>query len=285
MMHIEPFYDSKTATFTYIVEDQSTKRCAIIDAVLDFELESGRVTTHSADRLIAYVKAQQLTVDWILETHIHADHLTAASYLKQQVGGHTAIGSKITEVLDFWVPLFNTQADTPLDGRQFDRILNEGDTLSIGNIPVKIIHTPGHTPACISYLIQDAIFVGDTLFLPNEGTARTDFPGASAATLFQSIQRILSLPDETRIFSGHNYPAEGQLAVCESTVLEQKNNNILVNQHVSQHEYVALRNKRDEGKAVPKLILPSIQVNLRAGELGNREANGVQYIKIPLNKI
>lgn len=284
-MKIQNFYDKDTATFTYIVSDEATKKCAVIDSVLNYDISSGRVTTASADLVINYIKENNLDLEWILETHIHADHLTAASYIKEKIGGKIAIGDKIIAVLKFWVPLFNTKKDTPLNAAQFDHLFYDGEIFAIGNLQVKVLQTPGHTPACAVYLIEDVVFVGDTIFLPRMGTARTDFPGASARELYHSIQKILALPENTKIFVGHDYPEAGKEAEFCCTVAEQKRNNILINDAVGEEQYVENRNKRDVGKAVPKLILPAIQVNLRAGKLGAAEENGVQYIKIPLNKI
>jgi glyoxylase-like metal-dependent hydrolase (beta-lactamase superfamily II) len=284
-MKIEHFFDKDTATFTYVVSDPKTSKCAIIDSVLDYDMNAGKTTTVSADKVIAYVKEQGLSVEWILETHAHADHLTASHYLREKLGGKIGIGEHIKEVLKFWVPLFNTAHDTSLDGSQFDHLFKDGETFAIGSIEVKVMHTPGHTPACVTYLIEDAAFVGDTIFMPYVGTARTDFPGGSAKTLYQSIQKLLALPEATRIFTCHDYPPEGQSEGFLSTVADQKAKNGMVHNGVSEAEYVAARNAKDKGKAVPRLLLPSIQVNLRAGDLGKAESNGVQYIKIPLNKI
>jgi glyoxylase-like metal-dependent hydrolase (beta-lactamase superfamily II) len=283
---IKTFFDPDTATFTHIVADPSTNIAAIIDSVLDYDQYSGRTSTKSADQVINFVKEKGYKIEWILETHIHADHLTASQYLKEHLGGKTAIGSKITEVLKLWVPkIYNIAHDTPLDASQFDEIFDDNETFKIGSVDVKVMHTPGHTPACSSYLIEDAIFVGDTIFMPDVGTARTDFPGGSAATMYDSIQKILSLPDETRIFTCHDYPTGGREAGSLSTVKEQKEKNILISAKVSKDEYVTTRNKRDEGKPVPKLLLPSIQVNLRAGTFGEAESNNVKYVKIPIDKI
>jgi len=284
-MKIHNFFDKDTATFTYVVSDETTNKCAIIDPVLDYDMQSGRTSTKSSDMVIEYVKSNNLTVDWILETHAHADHLTGAHYLKEKLGGKIGIGEHIKDVLQFWVPLFNTQNDTPLDGSQFDHLFKDGEKFSIGSIEVKVLHTPGHTPACVSYLIEDTIFVGDTIFMPYVGTARTDFPGGSAETLYQSIQKLLSLPETTKIYTCHDYPPQGQSEASVSTVADQKAKNTMVHNGVTQTEYVSARNAKDKGKAVPRLLLPSIQVNLRAGDLGESEPNGVKYIKIPLNKI
>lgn len=284
-MKIEHFFEKDTATFTYVVSDPKTSQCAIIDSVLDYDMNAGKTTTVSADKVIAYVRENNLTVEWILETHAHADHLTASHYLREKLGGKIAIGEHIKEVLKFWVPLFNTAHDTPLDGSQFDHLFKDGEVFTIGSIEVKVMHTPGHTPACLTYLIEDAAFVGDTIFMPYVGTARTDFPGGSAQTLYQSIQKLLALPEATRIFTCHDYPPEGQSEGFLSTVADQKAKNSMVHYGVSEAEYVAARNAKDKGKTVPRLLLPSIQVNLRAGDLGKAENNAVQYIKIPLNKI
>jgi glyoxylase-like metal-dependent hydrolase (beta-lactamase superfamily II) len=283
-MKIQHFYDKDTATFTYVLSDEKTKKCAIIDSVLGYDISSGRTSNAPADLVIDFVKAQNLEVEWILETHAHADHLTASKYIKKNLGGKIAIGENIKEVIKFWVPIFNNENDTPLDGSQFDHLFKDGEKFSIGNLEVKVIHTPGHTPACLSYLVEDCVFVGDTIFVPRMGTARTDFPGGSAKNLYNSIQKLLALPDETKIFVGHDYPEEGKEPQFLCTVLEQKEHNILINKNISEEEYVKNRNQRDVGKAVPKLLLPSIQVNIRAGDFGD-EKNGINYIKTPINKI
>ncbi|MBY0378746.1 MAG: MBL fold metallo-hydrolase [Gammaproteobacteria bacterium] len=284
-IHIKTFFDPDTATFTYIVTDTSTNKAAVIDSVFNYDPCSGRTSTKSADEVIAYVKENNLSVQWILETHIHADHLTAACYLKEKLGGKIGIGSRIKEVLSFWIPIFNTAKDTPVDASQFDKLLTDNEVIKLGNVDIKVLHTPGHTPVCVSYLIEDAVFVGDTLFMPDIGTARTDFPGGSAETLYDSIKRILSLADETRIFTCHDYPPQGRETSSLSTVKEQKEKNVLINTTISKSQYIELRHKRDEGKSVPKLLLPSLQVNLRAGKLGESESNNISYIKIPINKI
>jgi glyoxylase-like metal-dependent hydrolase (beta-lactamase superfamily II) len=281
-LHIEAFFDKGTATVTYVVSDPETRCCAIIDPVLDFDPQTGVTSTKSANQVLNYIVKSNLIVLWLLETHIHADHLTAAHYLKEKCGGETGISEKIIDVLKHWVPVFNTGDDTPLDGSQFDRLFKDGETFSIGSLTVKVIHTPGHTPVCASYLIEDAIFVGDTIFMPYIGTSRADFPGGDAATLYHSIKKILSLSDETRIFTGHDYPPAGQNPSWESTVGEQKKKNIMVKDGVTEAQYIEARNKRDSTLHVPRLLLPSIQVNLRAGNLGVAEENGTRYIKIPL---
>jgi glyoxylase-like metal-dependent hydrolase (beta-lactamase superfamily II) len=237
------------------------------------------------DQVIDYIKKGELSVEWILDTHIHADHITASHYLKEKLGGKIGIGAKIKDVLELWVPIFNTNADTNLDASQFDCLFEDGDVFKLGDIDIKVLHTPGHTPACSCYLIEDVIFVGDTIFMPDIGTARTDFPGGSAEALYDSAKKILSLPDKTRIFMCHDYPPEGRDFAFFTTVKEQKEKNVLLHDGISKEEYVAVRNKRDEGKAVPKLLLPSIQANLRAGTFGAPEDNNIRYIKIPVDKI
>lgn len=284
-MQIESFFDPNTSTVTYIVSDPETQRCAIIDSVQDFDLYSGRLSSQSADRVIDYIKTMNLKVEWILDTHVHADHLTAASYLKDKLGGKIGIGENIKKVLAHWIPIFNTGSDTPSDGSQFDVLFSDDTQFKIGNLNVKVIHTPGHTPDSVSYYINDAVFVGDTIFMPYIGTARTDFPGGSAETLYRSIHKILALPDQTRIYTCHDYPPDGQEPAWESTVAEQKKNNVMINNSVTEKEFIAARNKKDLNKPVPKLLLPSIQVNLRAGKLGNFDTNKAQYIKIPINII
>lgn len=284
-MQIKPFFDSDTATITYVVSDPSTQRCAVIDSVHNFDLYSGRLSSDSADKVINYIKESNLQVEWILETHVHADHLTAANYLKDKLGGKIGIGENIKKVLSYWLPIFNTSSDTPVDGSQFDVLFTDGMEFKIGNLKVKVMHTPGHTPDCVSYHINDAIFVGDTIFMPYVGTARTDFPGGGAEILYHSIRKILALSDQTRIYTCHDYPPAGQQPAWESTVAEQKKNNIMISEFVTEKEFVAARNKKDFKKPVPKLLLPSIQVNLRAGKLGSVEANQTHYIKIPINII
>lgn len=284
-MDVHHFFDADTSTFTYIVCDPSTKNCAIIDPVLNYDMNAGITSTTSADAVIAYIESHGLTLEWILETHAHADHLTASHYIKEKLGGKIGIGEHIKDVLALWVPLFNTAHDTPLNGSQFDRLFKDGETFSIGTCNVQVLHTPGHTPACVTYVVEGCAFVGDTLLMPEIGTARTDFPGGSADTLYRSIQKLLSLPEHTKIYTCHDYPSEGNAEACVSTVAEQRAQNTMVHEGISQEEYVAARNAKDEGKAVPRLLLPSIQVNLRAGYLGDRESNDIQYIKTPLNQL
>lgn len=280
---IHSFFDTETATYSYIVSDNETQKAAIIDSVLNYDTASGKTNTHSADQLLNHIASHELSLEWILETHIHADHLTASHYLKNKAGGKIGIGSGITEVLSYWVPLFNIEKDTPLDGSQFDVLFEDGVTFPLGNTSIKVLHTPGHTPACVSYLIDHAIFVGDTIFMPDVGTARTDFPGGSPSIQYDSIMRILDLPEDTQIYVGHDYPTQGREANCVSSVKEQRKQNILIGGNISKGDYVKIRAQRDIGKPVPKLLLPGLQVNLRAGTFGEPESNGVQYIKIPVN--
>lgn len=283
-MKIIDFYHQDTGTFSYIVIDETTNHCAILDSVMDYDPVPGRATTESADKIIEFVRQHQLKVEWILETHAHADHLTAAKYLKEKLGGKFGIGAHITDVLNHWVPIYNTFKDTPQDGSQFEHLFKEGDTFHIGKLEVRVLHTPGHTPACLSYLIEDCAFVGDTLLMPHIGTARVDFPGGSASTLYDSIQKLMSLPDETKIYICHDYESDGHKPANMATVKEHKDTNKMIHQGVSKDEYAKMRNTKDAGMSLPRLLLPSIQVNLRAGSLGDAEDNDIQYIKIPINQ-
>lgn len=281
-MQIKNFFDSLTNTFSYIIIDDESKNCAIIDSVLNYDIFSGKITYHSADILIDFIQKNNLHLEWILETHIHADHLTAAYYLQKKLGGKIVIGEGIFEVLEYWVKFFNIENEVMVDGSQFDKIFKEGEDFKIGNLTAKFIKTPGHTPACGSYIIEDAVFVGDLIFMPQLGTGRTDFPGGSAREMFKSIQKIFSLPKNTRIFTCHDYPLEGNDPQFTSTVATQKEQNILAKIN-SEEEYVKARMARDEKLTVPKLLLPSIQVNLRCGKLPAPESNGISYLKIPLS--
>ncbi len=279
---VQAFFDEATHTVTYLVFDPATRQAAVIDPVLDYEHRSGRVSMASADRVLAAVAKQSLTLAWILETHAHADHLSAAPYLQARSGAPVAIGAHIREVQALFVPLFNAQ-DVSGDGREFDRLLHDGDTLALGTLTVQVLHTPGHTPACVSYRIGDAVFVGDTLFMPDYGTARADFPGGSAHRLYQSIQTLLALPPQTRLFMCHDYKAPGRDHYAwESTVAEQRAHNVHVHDGVTADTFVALRQQRDASLAAPTLLLPSIQVNMRGGRWPAAESNGVHYLKIPL---
>ena len=281
---IKAFFDDATNTVSYVAHDPATKKCALIDSVLDYDAASGGTDTFSAEKIIAYVKGLGLTVDYILETHVHADHLSAAPYLKDQLGGQIAIGAEIVTVQDVFGKVFNEGTEFQRDGSQFDVLLREGDTFAIGGVEAQVLHTPGHTPACMTYVIGDAAFVGDTIFMPDFGTARTDFPGDSAAQLYQSVQKIFELPDATRIFTAHDYKAPGRHEFAwESTVGEQKAKNIHVKVGSTQDAFVEMRETRDAKLAMPKLILPSVQVNMRAGDMPAAEDNGTTYLKIPIN--
>lgn len=281
---VRTFFDEPTFTATHVVHDPATRRAAIIDPVLDFDQPSGRTSTASADAVIAYVRAEGLTVEWLLETHAHADHLSAAPYLKQQLGGDMAIGAAITTVQQTFAKVFNEPASFAQDGSQFDRLFADGDSFAIGEQSARVLHVPGHTPACIAYAIGDAVFVGDTLFMPDYGTARCDFPGGDAATLYRSIRRLLALPDQTRLFLCHDYKAPGRdHYVWECTVADQRAGNVHVHDGIAADQFVEMRQARDATLAMPRLILPSVQVNIRAGHLPEPEANGVSYLKLPLN--
>lgn len=281
---VDAFFDLATFTYSYLVRDPHSNRCAIIDSVLDFDPASGKTSTASADAIISQVKTQSLQVEWILETHVHADHLSAAPYLQAKLGGKIGIGAKITLVQQVFGEVFNAGAAFATDGSQFDQLFSQGDTFKIGQLAVEVLHTPGHTPACLTYLIGDAGFVGDTLFMPDYGTARCDFPGGDAATLYQSIQTIFALPPATRLFMCHDYLAPGRDDYrYETTVAEQQQHNIHVGQGKNEADFVALRTQRDATLAMPRLILPSVQINMRAGHFPPAEANGVSYLKFPLN--
>jgi glyoxylase-like metal-dependent hydrolase (beta-lactamase superfamily II) len=283
--HIQAFFDEATFTVSYVVSDPESKRAAIIDPVLDYDPHAGRTGTKSADQLIAFVAQSKLTVDWVLETHVHADHLSAAPHIQQQLGGTTAIGEQVSKVQAVFKGIFNI-GNLPVDGSQFGQLFADGDAFRIGNIDAQVIATPGHTPGCVTYVIGDSAFVGDTLFMPDFGTARTDFPGGSAAQLYASIQKILALPDETRLFMCHDYKAPGRDEFAwETSVADQKRSNIHINEQVSEDEFIAMREGRDSQLGMPKLLLPSIQVNIRAGHLPDAEDNGTRYLKIPLNAI
>ncbi|WP_374672036.1 MBL fold metallo-hydrolase [Acidovorax temperans] len=282
---VKAFFDPATWTVSYVVFDAPGGHCALVDSVLDYDPKSGRTRTDSADRLIAFVREQNLTVDWILETHAHADHLSAAPYLRKHLGGKIAIGGKITQVQNVFKGIFHLEPEFATNGSQFDHLFEDGDTFAIGTLQAQALSVPGHTPACMAYQVGDAVFVGDTLFMPDVGTARCDFPGGNAHTLYQSVRKLLSLPAETRLFMCHDYPPEGREAQWECTVADQRARNIHVHDGVSEAEFVAMRTKRDAGLSMPVLILPSVQVNIRAGELPPPEANGVSYLKIPLNAL
>ncbi|GAA7769822.1 MAG: MBL fold metallo-hydrolase [Burkholderiaceae bacterium] len=288
-MVIEAFFDPDTWTLSYLVLDRESQQCALIDSVLDYDPKSGRTGTASADRMIDRVKTLGASVQWVLETHVHADHLSAAPYLKARLGGQIAIGSHITTVQKVFGTLFNSGPEFAHDGSQFDRLLQDGDTLSIGSLQVRAMHTPGHTPACMTYVISNgkdtAAFVGDTLFMPDYGTARCDFPGGDARTLYRSINKVLSLPADTRLYMCHDYQPGGRELLFMSTVADERASNIHVRDGVSEDEFVAMRQARDATLSMPTLILPSVQVNMRAGEMPPPEANGTRYLKIPINAL
>ena len=283
-VNVEAFFDPATFTYSYVVIDPSSQRCAIIDSVLDYDPASGRTSFASADRMIAFVKEHDLKVDWLLETHVHADHLSAAPYLQRELGGQLAIGENITVVQDTFGKLFNAGTEFATDGRQFDHLFKDGDTFQIGNIAAQAMHTPGHTPACMTYLIGDAGFVGDTLFMPDYGTARCDFPGGDARTLFQSIRKLFTLPDSTRLFMCHDYKAPGRDDFRnQTTVAEERAHNVHVHEGIDEASFVAMRSSRDATLSMPTLILPAVQINMRAGQLPPAEDNGTRYLKIPLD--
>ncbi|MBN8483613.1 MAG: MBL fold metallo-hydrolase [Sphingomonadales bacterium] len=281
---VKTFFDEPTFTATHVVHDPATMRAAIIDSVLDFDQPSGRTSTASAEAVVTYVREQGLGVDWIIETHAHADHLSAAPFLKGQLGGAVVIGAAITTVQQTFAKVFNEPDSFARDGSQFDRLMGDGEQFMLGDIPVIALHVPGHTPACLAYVIGDAVFVGDTLFMPDYGTARCDFPGGDARTLYRSIRRLMELPGETRVFLCHDYLAPGRTDyVWETTIAAEREGNIQVHQGISEDAFVTMREARDATLAMPRLILPSVQVNIRAGHLPEPEANGVSYLKLPLN--
>ena len=282
-MTVQHFFDPATSTFSYVVSDSATSRCAIIDPVLDLDYASGTLSTESADSVIAYIRANTLTVDCILETHIHADHLSSAPYIKAELGGDIAIGAEITTIQNTFGDIFNEDEGFRRDGSQFDRILNDGDTFMIGDLRAEAYHVPGHTPACMAYRIEDALFVGDTLFMPDAGTARCDFPGGDAKALFTSCQRLLSLPADTKIYVCHDYQPGGRDLGFVATVGEHRERNIHVGQGVSEADFVAMRESRDATLAMPTLILPSLQVNMRAGHLPPLDRSGRLFLKVPIN--
>ena len=280
---VQHFYDELTSTLTYVVRDPESSSCAIIDSVLDLDYASGTISYGSADKVVSYIESQKLTVEWILETHVHADHLSAAPYLQGRLGGRIAIGDQIRVVQEKFGEIFNETDRFARDGSQFDVLLAEGDEISIGGMKVRAMHTPGHTPACMSYLIGDAVFVGDTLFMPDYGPARCDFPGGDASTLFRSIQRILELPADTRIFLCHDYRPDGRPMAFETTVAEQIASNVHIGGGKTETDFVRMREARDATLDMPTLILPSLQVNMRAGHVPPAESGEKFFLKIPLN--
>ncbi len=282
---VKAFFDEATFTISYVVSDPDSRRAAIVDPVHDYDPASGRTDTASADQIVEYVREAGLDVDWILETHVHADHLSGAPYVREKLGGKTAIGERVKTVQNTFKGVFNLK-DLATDGSQFDHLFGDGESFKVGNIEAQALSTPGHTPACVTYVIGDAAFVGDTLFMPDFGTARTDFPGGSASELYESIRRILALPEETRLFMCHDYKAPGRDEYAwETSVAEQRADNIHINDAVSADEFISMREGRDANLPMPKLILPSLQVNLRAGALPEPEDNAIRYLKIPLDAV
>lgn len=283
---VHAFFDEPTNTVSYVLADPASKTCAVVDSVLDYDPAAGRTRTASADSIIAFIRQQGLTLDWILETHVHADHLSAAPYIKQQLGGRIGIGFNITVVQNVFGKVFNAGTEFARDGSQFDHLFRDGETFRIGNIQARALHTPGHTPACMTYVVGDAAFVGDTLFMPDYGTARCDFPGGDARELYRSIRKIFALPSETRLFMCHDYKAPGRDEYrWETTIAEERARNVHAHDGVDEDSFVAMRRKRDATLDMPRLILPSVQVNMRAGKLPPPESNGTRYLKIPLDAL
>lgn len=282
---IKDFFDSDSNTFSYVVSDPATGCCAVVDSVMDFDYASGTALFDSANTIIDYIREQHLSVEWVLETHVHADHLSAAPYIKDQLGGKLGIGSQIIRVQDIFGKVFNAGTEFERDGSQFDRLFDEGDTFSIGNLPVSVLHTPGHTPACMAYLVDDAFaFIGDTLFMPDFGTARCDFPGGDARALYRSIKKLFCLSGETRLYMCHDYKTgERQEFKNITTVDEERKHNIHVREGISEDDFVEMRTTRDSKLSMPRLLMPSVQVNMRAGKMPPSEENGQSYLKIPLN--
>jgi glyoxylase-like metal-dependent hydrolase (beta-lactamase superfamily II) len=281
---VKAFFDPQTWTYTYVVYESKGSACIVIDSVLNYDPKSGRTKTESADEVIAFIKEHRLHLEWILETHAHADHLTAAPYIQEKLGGMIAIGDHITTVQGVFKGVFNLD-DLAVDGSQFDVLIKEGEPISFGNLSFKALYVPGHTPACMAYEIGDSIFVGDTLFMPDVGTARGDFPGGSASNLYHSIQSVLMYPPNTKLYMCHDYPPNGRAPEYKSTVADQKEANIHLHDGITEEQFVAMRTKRDAGLEMPVLILPSIQVNIRAGHMPKAEGTGTAYLKIPLNAL
>ena len=282
---VHGIFDPATWTVTYVVYEKEGSACAIIDSVLDYDPKSGRTSTESADQVIAFVRQKKLQVQWILETHAHADHLSAAPYLKEQLGGQIAIGNHITTVQHVFKGIFNLEENFKSDGTQFDHLFKPDETFAIGNLVAQAMYVPGHTPACVAYQIGDAVFVGDTLFMPDVGSARCDFPGGCAKTLYASVRKILRLPASTRLFMCHDYPPSEREVCFETTVAEQRAHNIHLHDGIDEAEFVRMRTERDATLAMPVLILPAVQINIRAGAFPPKDRNGVSYLKIPLNAL
>ncbi len=284
--NIKAFFDEATKTVSYVVSDPETNICAVVDSLLDYDIASGRTHTTSADVLIAFIKRAGLRVEWIIDTHVHADHLTAAPYIKAQLGGKTAIGEHIVAVQKVFTEIFNEGQHFHTNGAQFDHLFKDGEKYTVGSIDAHAIHTPGHTPACMVHSIGDAAFVGDTLFMPDFGTARCDFPGGDAQQLYQSIQKIFQLPQNTRLFTCHDYKAPDRAEYAwESTVEEQMTSNVQVRKNITENEFVEMRTARDAKLGMPQLIIPSVQINMRAGNMPEPESNGTRYLKVPLNTL
>tara|TARA_X000000950_G_scaffold21886_1_gene23580 strand:+ start:528 stop:1421 length:894 start_codon:yes stop_codon:yes gene_type:complete len=283
--HIKGFFDDQTSTISYVVHDNIEKKCAVIDSVLDFDYSSGDIDYVNADKIISYVDQNKLNVEWLIETHVHADHLSASPYIQKKLGGKIGISEKISDIQNIFGKTFNAGTEFQRDGSQFDKLFKDNDEYKIGNINCKVINTPGHTPACTAHVIGNSIFVGDTLFMPDLGSARADFPGGDARQLYRSIQKILSYPDETKIFVCHDYPPSSREVKWSTTVGEQKEKNVHVKTSILEDEFVKIREARDKTLNMPKLIIPSIQVNMRAGNLPPPEDNGSVYIKVPINSI
>ncbi|HEX7684014.1 MAG TPA: MBL fold metallo-hydrolase [Trinickia sp.] len=282
---VAPFFDSATSTFTYVVYAGDGTSAAIIDSVLDYDPKSGRTSTASADRVIAFVRAHGLHVEWLLETHAHADHVSAAHYLKRELGGKIGIGEQIRVVQRTFKGVFNLGEDVPADGTQFDHLFAADEAFSVGELTARALHVPGHTPADVAYQIGDAVFVGDTLFMPDVGSARCDFPGGDAHALYRSVRKLLSLPPQTRLFMCHDYPPDSRDATCETTVEQERRSNVHLHEGVSEDAFVQMRTARDKTLSMPVLILPAVQMNIRAGDMPAPESNGVRYLKIPLNAL
>ena len=283
---VSGFFDDATNTITYVVKDPTSTSCAIVDSVMDIDYAAGRITYENSDAVIDFVRKNGLTVEWLIETHVHADHLSGAPYLQKHLGGKIGIGRNIVIVQDTFGKVFNEGTEFQRDGSQFDALFDDGDTYKVGNMTCTALHTPGHTPACMTHVMGDAAFVGDTLFMPDFGTARCDFPGGSSEALYESIQKILSLPDETRIFVGHDYlPSGRDEYVWETTVAEQKAKNVHVGGNASKEKFVEMRDARDATLDMPRLIVPSLQVNMRAGNLPPKDDKGDVFLKVPVNKL
>ena len=282
---VTPFFDAQTNTFSYVVEDPTSGACAIVDSVLDFDYAAGHIGYAGAESIIAFVRGRGLTVDWIVETHVHADHLSAAPYLQAALGGQTGIGEQIDVVQETFGKIFNEGTEFQRDGSQFDRLFSDGDHYKIGALEARVLHTPGHTPACTTHVIGDAAFVGDTIFMPDAGSARADFPGGDAATLYRSIRKVLSLPGETRLFMCHDYAPGGRELQFMSTVAEQRAANIHAGDGIDEKTFTSLREERDRSLAMPRLIIPSLQVNMKAGELPIEDSNGARYLRVPLDTL